>query len=135
MNSILGQGLVIFQLVGIYNRLIFYVGPLYIIKTATLQLCVDLLLFLDHSACIWSIESTRCLLQYQGHTGSVNSIRFHPAKDLVLTGSGDCTAHIWQAALNWDLQVIIFIHLPNSISLLVEFNEPVFRKFYYPKHK
>ncbi|XP_008193980.1 WD repeat-containing protein 37 isoform X4 [Tribolium castaneum] len=57
----------------------------------------------DHSACIWSIETTRCLLQYQGHTGSVNSIRFHPAKDLVLTGSGDCSAHIWQAALNWDL--------------------------------
>ncbi|XP_063919387.1 WD repeat-containing protein 37 [Zophobas morio] len=57
----------------------------------------------DHSACIWSIETTRCLLQYQGHTGSVNSIRFHPSKDLVLTGSGDCTAHIWQAALNWDL--------------------------------
>lgn len=57
----------------------------------------------DHSAHIWGIESTRCLLQYQGHSGSVNSIRFHPSKDLVLTGSGDCSAHIWQAALNWDL--------------------------------
>lgn len=57
----------------------------------------------DHTACIWSIESAKCLLQYQGHIGSVNSIRFHPAKDLVLTGSGDCTAHIWQAALNWDI--------------------------------
>ncbi|ERL91341.1 hypothetical protein D910_08673, partial [Dendroctonus ponderosae] len=57
----------------------------------------------DHTACIWSIESTRCLLQYQGHSGSVNSIRFHPAKDLVLTGGGDGVAHIWQAALNWDL--------------------------------
>ncbi|XP_018568087.1 WD repeat-containing protein 37 isoform X2 [Anoplophora glabripennis] len=57
----------------------------------------------DHTACIWSIESAKCLLQYQGHVGSVNSIRFHPAKDLVLTGSGDCSAHIWQAALNWDI--------------------------------
>ncbi|KAF7277875.1 hypothetical protein GWI33_009129 [Rhynchophorus ferrugineus] len=57
----------------------------------------------DHTACIWSIESTRCLLQYQGHSGSVNSIRFHPSKDFVLTGGGDCVAHIWQAALNWDL--------------------------------
>ncbi|KAK9874097.1 hypothetical protein WA026_002451 [Henosepilachna vigintioctopunctata] len=57
----------------------------------------------DHSACIWGIESTRCLLQYQGHSGSVNSIRFHPSKDLVLTASGDSSAHIWQAALNWDL--------------------------------
>ncbi|CAG9764833.1 unnamed protein product [Ceutorhynchus assimilis] len=57
----------------------------------------------DHTACIWSIESTKCLLQYQGHTGSVNSIRFHPSKDLVLTAGGDGIAHIWQAALNWDL--------------------------------
>ncbi|KAL1501134.1 hypothetical protein ABEB36_006519 [Hypothenemus hampei] len=57
----------------------------------------------DHTASIWSIESTRCLLQYQGHSGSVNSIRFHPLKDLVLTGGGDAVAHIWQAALNWDL--------------------------------
>nr|CAD7434181.1 unnamed protein product [Timema monikensis] len=57
----------------------------------------------DHTACIWSIETGRCLLQYQGHTGSVNSIRFHPSRDLVLTSSGDQTAHIWQAAVNWDL--------------------------------
>ncbi|CAH0551872.1 unnamed protein product [Brassicogethes aeneus] len=57
----------------------------------------------DHNACIWSIDSMRCLLQYQGHAGSVNSIRFHPGKDLLLTGSGDNTAHIWQAALNWDV--------------------------------
>lgn len=57
----------------------------------------------DHSAFIWSIDTGRCLLQYHGHIGSVNSIRFHPQKDLVLTGSGDCTAHIWQAAVNWDM--------------------------------
>lgn len=56
----------------------------------------------DHLACIWGIDNGRCLLQYQGHSGSVNSIKFHPTKDLVLTGSGDSTAHIWQAAVNWD---------------------------------
>ncbi|XP_050311882.1 WD repeat-containing protein 37 [Anthonomus grandis grandis] len=57
----------------------------------------------DHTACIWSVDSSKCLLQYQGHSGSVNSVRFHPSKDLVLTGSGDWSAHIWQAVLNWDL--------------------------------
>ncbi|KAF5303606.1 hypothetical protein FQA39_LY09853 [Lamprigera yunnana] len=57
----------------------------------------------DHSACIWSVDSGRCLLQYHGHNGSVNSVRFHPVKDLVLTSSGDCSAHIWQAVVNWDL--------------------------------
>lgn len=62
-------------------------------------------LILDHTACVWSIDTARCLLQYQGHVGSVNSIRFHPLRDLVLTGSGDCTAHIWHAAVNWDVPV------------------------------
>lgn len=56
----------------------------------------------DHTACIWSIETGRCLLQYQGHLGSVNSIRFHPSRDVVLTASGDQTAHIWQAVVTWD---------------------------------
>lgn len=59
----------------------------------------------DHTACIWSIDSARPLLQYQGHGGSVNSIKFHPIRDVVLTGSGDSTAHIWQAAVNWDVPV------------------------------
>ncbi|XP_046996838.1 WD repeat-containing protein 37 isoform X1 [Schistocerca americana] len=59
----------------------------------------------DHTACIWSVETGRCLLQYQGHQGSVNSIRFHPNKDVVLTASGDCTAHVWQAAVTWDQPV------------------------------
>ncbi|XP_030369774.1 WD repeat-containing protein 37 [Scaptodrosophila lebanonensis] len=57
----------------------------------------------DHTACIFGIESGRCLLQYQGHAGSVNSIKFHQNRDLVLTGSGDATAHIWQAAVNWEV--------------------------------
>ena len=57
----------------------------------------------DHTARIWGIESGRCLLQYIGHTGSVNSVRFHPTRDLVLTASGDNSAHVWQAAVNWDI--------------------------------
>uniref|UniRef100_A0A182W355 WD repeat-containing protein 37 n=1 Tax=Anopheles minimus TaxID=112268 RepID=A0A182W355_9DIPT len=57
----------------------------------------------DHSACIWGIDTGRCLLQYQGHSGSVNSIKFHPTRDIVLTGSGDATAQIWQAAVNWEV--------------------------------
>uniref|UniRef100_A0A182JCS6 WD repeat-containing protein 37 n=1 Tax=Anopheles atroparvus TaxID=41427 RepID=A0A182JCS6_ANOAO len=57
----------------------------------------------DHSACIWGIDTGRCLLQYQGHSGSVNSIKFHPTRDIVLTGSGDATAQIWQGAVNWEV--------------------------------
>lgn len=68
----------------------------------------------DHSACIWSAETGRCLLQYQGHSGSVNSIKFHPNKDLVLTGSGDSTAHIWQAGEYRQRFIFICPHLAES---------------------
>lgn len=50
----------------------------------------------DHTARIWGAESGLCLLQYVGHGGSVNSIRFHPLQELVVTASGDSTAHIWR---------------------------------------
>lgn len=56
----------------------------------------------DHTACVWGIDSGRGLLQYIGHSGSVNSIKFHPTKELVLTGSGDATAHIWQGAVKYE---------------------------------
>ncbi|XP_012273769.1 WD repeat-containing protein 37 [Orussus abietinus] len=56
----------------------------------------------DHTARVWAMDNTRCLLHYIGHNGSVNSVRFHPNRDLALSASGDCTAHVWQAAVNWD---------------------------------
>lgn len=30
--------------------------------------------------------------------GSVNSVRFHPTQDLLVTASGDQSAHVWRAA-------------------------------------
>uniref|UniRef100_A0A0B7AJN2 WD repeat-containing protein 37 n=1 Tax=Arion vulgaris TaxID=1028688 RepID=A0A0B7AJN2_9EUPU len=54
----------------------------------------------DHRSRIFCIETGGCLLQYVGHKGSVNSVRFHPSQDLVLTASGDGTAHIWRAQLS-----------------------------------
>jgi WD repeat-containing protein 37 len=56
----------------------------------------------DHTSCIWNINSGKCLLKYEGHTGSVNSIKFHPSKDIMLSSSGDNTAHIWQGAVNYE---------------------------------
>ena len=53
--------------------------------------------FTDQSASVWWAETGACLLQYVGHTGSVNSIRFHPTQDLALTAAGDQTTHIWRA--------------------------------------
>lgn len=54
----------------------------------------------DHAARIWSLETGRCLLQYLGHQGSVNAIRFNPVKDLVVTCSGEGSAHIWCPQVN-----------------------------------
>jgi WD40 repeat protein len=71
----------------------------------TVNHCLLPSIFIDHTACIWSIETGRRLLQYHGHSGSVNSIRFHPSRDLVLTASGDQTAHVWQAVVTWDQPV------------------------------
>ncbi|KAB7499723.1 WD repeat-containing protein 37 [Armadillidium nasatum] len=56
----------------------------------------------DQTANVWGIESGKCLLQYAGHSGSVNSVKFHPCQDLIVTASGDHTAHIWQAAITPD---------------------------------
>ena len=54
----------------------------------------------DHTAIVWGMHSGRALLQYTGHKGSVNSLRFHPSKELVLTASGDGSVHIWQCAVH-----------------------------------
>ena len=54
----------------------------------------------DHTARIWNVETGKCLLQYNGHQGSVNAIRFNPVKDLVVSTSGEGTAHIWSPQVN-----------------------------------
>lgn len=67
-------------------------------------------MYVDGTACVWSIESGRCLLQYQGHKGSVNSMRFHPTKDLIMTASGDQTCHLWQAAISPEQMVFYVLY-------------------------
>ncbi|XP_077993464.1 WD repeat-containing protein 37-like [Glandiceps talaboti] len=51
----------------------------------------------DRTARLWSIETGSCVLQYLGHSGSVNSIRFHPNEPLAVTASGDHEAHVWRS--------------------------------------
>ncbi|XP_060554600.1 WD repeat-containing protein 37-like [Ruditapes philippinarum] len=64
----------------------------------------------DHTARIWNIETGHCLLQYAGHQGSVNAIRFNPVKDLVVTTSGAGFAHIWSPQVNLPPHEIIRSH-------------------------
>ncbi|XP_070535495.1 WD repeat-containing protein 37-like isoform X2 [Ptychodera flava] len=54
----------------------------------------------DRTARLWHIETGACLLQYLGHSGSVNSIRFHPNEPLAVTASGDHEAHVWRSFVN-----------------------------------
>ncbi|KAL5010395.1 hypothetical protein ScPMuIL_012700 [Solemya velum] len=64
----------------------------------------------DHTAKLWCTETGICLLNYLGHQGSVNAIRFNPSSDLVVTTSGDQTAHIWKAQVNLPSHDLIKSH-------------------------
>ncbi|KAM7539980.1 hypothetical protein Aperf_G00000038056 [Anoplocephala perfoliata] len=49
----------------------------------------------DTTVRLWSnFDPHNCLLIYSGHSGSVNSVRFRNRDKLMLTGSGDGTAHL-----------------------------------------
>ena len=55
----------------------------------------------DRTARIWSLfpdetKGISLLGTYTGHSGSVNSIRFHPTQNIVWTSSGDHSCHIWK---------------------------------------
>ena len=66
----------------------------------------SLLMSPQHSGAHTQVQTSAfCIQEYCGHTGSVNSLRFHPkffteATNLILTGGGDCQAHIWQCVLS-----------------------------------
>lgn len=59
--------------------------------------------------------------------GSINSIKFHPNKDLALTSSGDQTIHIWQAAVNLDNLVSVLLFPINYNFLII----PCFSQLWY----
>jgi len=51
----------------------------------------------DRTARVWSLSGKAVSdVIYVGHSGSVNSIRFHPRERLVCTASGDRTCHLWK---------------------------------------
>ena len=83
----------------------------------SLSQSISLTSFLDQTCRLWWVDNSACLLQYCGHDGSVNSIRFHPAsQELVLTACGDHTAHIWRAAVSAPSSSNV---LDSSVSVMV----------------
>ena len=52
----------------------------------------------DRTARLWSVDTGKCLMRYSGHQGSVNSLMFHPCQEMVITASGDMTAHVWSVS-------------------------------------
>ena len=54
----------------------------------------------DGTACVWDVESSNLLLKYVGHSGSVNSISFHPHEPLACTASGDAATHVWNCSVS-----------------------------------
>lgn len=49
----------------------------------------------DQTARLWDLATRECVAMYSGHTGSVNSVDFHPAAKLICTASGDQEVHVW----------------------------------------
>lgn len=55
----------------------------------------------DRTAKIWTIDPSDQkqiipLWNYTGHSGSVNSARYHPTQSIICTASGDHSCHIWK---------------------------------------
>ncbi len=54
----------------------------------------------DNTASVWDVETGNILMKYVGHSGSVNSIAFHPTEHYACTTSGDTTACVWRCTMN-----------------------------------
>ena len=54
----------------------------------------------DNTASVWDVDTGNILMKYVGHSGSVNSIAFHPTEHYACTTSGDTTAHVWRCTMN-----------------------------------
>ena len=54
----------------------------------------------DTTASVWDVDTGNILMKYVGHSGSVNSIAFHPTEHYACTTSGDTTAHVWRCTMN-----------------------------------
>ena len=54
----------------------------------------------DTTASVWDVDTGNILMKYVGHSGSVNSIAFHPTEHYACTTSGDTTAHVWRCKMN-----------------------------------
>ncbi|KAF2076037.1 hypothetical protein CYY_002651 [Polysphondylium violaceum] len=48
----------------------------------------------DRTARIWSVDGSKIPIVYTAHTGTVNSIRYHPNERFLCTASGDKTIHV-----------------------------------------
>ena len=54
----------------------------------------------DTTASVSDVDTENILMKYVGHSGSVNSIAFHPTEHYACTTSGDTTAHVWRCTMN-----------------------------------
>lgn len=93
---------------GIWNLSTVNVGSTQIIASASAGIIYFIfflhILLIDHTAKVWLSEDARCLANYVGHTGSVNSVSIRNSFDnfnqiMVLTTSGDRQSHIWKTSL------------------------------------
>lgn len=70
-------------------------------------------MLIDHTAKVWLPDDARCMVNYVGHTGSVNFVSIRNTSDsfdqlTVLTTSGDRQSHIWKTNLGKQFYQILY---------------------------
>ncbi|KAA6396594.1 MAG: putative prephenate dehydrogenase, partial [Streblomastix strix] len=51
----------------------------------------------DNSMIIWDFETTDCIHFCEGHTNTVNVVKYWPERDVIVTGSWDNTIKVWKS--------------------------------------
>lgn len=45
----------------------------------------------DRQALIWDMRSGQCVQSFEGHEADINTVKFYPSGDAIVTGSDDAT--------------------------------------------
>ena len=45
----------------------------------------------DRQALIWDLRNGQCVQSFEGHKSDINSVKYYPSGDAIVTGSDDST--------------------------------------------
>ncbi|OQR67719.1 guanine nucleotide-binding protein subunit beta-2-like [Tropilaelaps mercedesae] len=60
----------------------------------------------DRQALIWDMRSGQCVQSFEGHEADINTVKFYPSGDAIVTGSDDATCRLFD--LRADREVAVY---------------------------